>query len=138
MQANKQASNQSKHRQMHLVMGWGLCPSMFYILLVIVYESNTTFTLYSSEPNCAEPNSIGPAVHNHAGLVWSSSLQLSLMTVVYTLKQIGLTCMCWPTKMCQCKRSIIIGNLKCMHPCKPTSSLTKKGIGFTLLSQKLL
>ena len=59
---------------------------------------------YSSEPNCAELNRAGPAVHNHAGLVWSSSLQLSLMTVVYTLKQIGLTCMCWPTKMCQYKR----------------------------------
>ena len=45
---------------------------------------------YSSGPNCAEPNHAGPAVHNHAGLVWSSSLQLSFMTV-YTVKQTGLS-----------------------------------------------
>ena len=50
---------------------------------------------YSSKPNCAELNRDGPAVHNHAGLVSSSSLQLSFM-------QVGLDVTCMYTNFGAC------------------------------------
>ena len=52
---------------------------------------------YRSGPNRAEPNRAGPAVQTMFGPAHFSSV-LWLFTLSYKL--------CWPTKMCQCKRSI--------------------------------
>ena len=63
---------------------------------------------------------------NHAALVWPSSLQLSFMTV-YTVNWADP---CWPTKMCQCKRSII----HCLHSTVLSADMTDD---FSLAGQLL-
>ena len=91
------------------------------LILRIISKINTALQVilrlhYRGGPNRAEPNRAGPAVQTMLALLykpcWPGLAQLTSAQFYDCLHcQTNWADPCWPTKMCQCKRSIIL----CLH-----------------------